>query len=421
MQRVSESNELLHEVLAYLGVRDLGAASHVCLRWYLLGSHEVLWAALASRAVLGPETGALRELLGHKAYLRQLARARRQLPHDGAVDFVESAAWPRLCARDKWLARTFLTSSLDALTHANKAPEDPVYPPQSDLSSLLCAYADLLEENFSDLAAAAALLRRAIPGSSDPARLWHNLALLEDKRGDLDAAEAAFREAHAADPRYQRVLCNYAVFLDERRQRFEAARAMYEVALANDPTDLDAYAAFADFLTFKQPDLDRAEGLFRSALRHLATLSMPLEDGQDLKIVIQFAEFLAYVQQDMAAATPIYRMLLPRHKREQTRPTHARVHLLLCVGLLSYGNHFTSFVSGILCSDGQRIRFQRPCLGASVGRGGHDAFCLPEQRRPTPASLQAHGGVRCPPRFLTNDGGRRGARATCRPSSLLGR
>ncbi|EQC25798.1 hypothetical protein SDRG_16346, partial [Saprolegnia diclina VS20] len=336
MQRVSESNELLHEVLAYLGVRDLGAASHVCLRWYLLGSHEVLWAALASRAVLGPETGALRELLGHKAYLRQLARARRQLPHDGAVDFVESAAWPRLCARDKWLARTFLTSSLDALTHANKAPEDPVYPPQSDLSSLLCAYADLLEENFSDLAAAAALLRRAIPGSSDPARLWHNLALLEDKRGDLDAAEAAFREAHAADPRYQRVLCNYAVFLDERRQRFEAARAMYEVALANDPTDLDAYAAFADFLTFKQPDLDRAEGLFRSALRHLATLSMPLEDGQDLKIVIQFAEFLAYVQQDMAAATPIYRMLLPRHKREQTRPTHARVHLLLCVGLLSY-------------------------------------------------------------------------------------
>ncbi|KDO32181.1 hypothetical protein SPRG_03398 [Saprolegnia parasitica CBS 223.65] len=343
MQRVFESNELLHEVLAYLGVRDLGAASQVCLRWHLLGSHDVLWVALASRALHGPETTALHELLGHKAYLRQLARACRQPSHDGAVHFIESAAWPRLCARDKWLARTFIASSLDALTSTAKASEDPAYPPESVLSGLLCAYADLLEENFADLAAAASLLRRAIPFSPDPARLLHNLALLEDKQGNLDAAEAAFREAHAADPRYQRVLCNYAVFLDERRQRFEAARAMYEAALANDPTDLDTYAAFADFLTFKQPDLDRAEGLFRNALRHLATLSTPLEDGQDLKIIIQFAEFLAYVQQDMAAATPIYRMLLPRPQRE---PMHARAHLLLCVGLLSY-----AIASVFACND----------------------------------------------------------------------
>ncbi|OQR94958.1 hypothetical protein ACHHYP_00791 [Achlya hypogyna] len=331
---VWESNELLCEVLSWLGIRDLGCACRVSLRWYLLGSNSVLWTTLAKRALAGAETTTLFDLLGPKPYLKLHARRLRTKHLARCIwgTFVESNAWPQLCAHDKWLARLHIAAGLDALAATKYTHEASLE--SADIVSLLSAYADLLEEQFHDADGAAALLQRAIPLSATPAYLMHNLALLEDKQDRLDSAESWFAKAYGTDPTYQRALCNYAVFLDERRQRYDAAAAMYEAALRNDPHDLDTVGAFADFLTFKRPDLDRVHDLFRQAMRGISARAAPRQDGSDLKIIIQYAEFLTYVCSHPEASA-VYQTLLGRLQCGRNS-TDADAGLFLCVGLLSY-------------------------------------------------------------------------------------
>ena len=92
--------------------------------------------------------------------------------------------------------------------------------------------------------AAAALLREAVERAPTQARAWHNLGVVEARRGAPAAAVTAFGEAARLDPRWAEPLyaCGHVHFV---QGDFAAAAASFEAALDRDPVHLAAHVDLA--------------------------------------------------------------------------------------------------------------------------------------------------------------------------------
>ena len=83
---------------------------------------------------------------------------------------------------------------------------------------------------------------------------------------NMDAAEALYRRAIAAEPTHASILGNYANFLQMVRGDMDAAEALYQRAIEAYPIHASHLGNYANFLVAVRNDVDAAEALYRRAL-----------------------------------------------------------------------------------------------------------------------------------------------------------
>ena len=99
------------------------------------------------------------------------------------------------------------------------------------------------------------------------AEAMYNLGLLlQSERQDVDGAEASYRAAIAADPKYADPHSNLGVLLSNKRQDVDGAEAAFRAAIAADPGYAIAHFNLGILLENKRHDVDGAEAAYRAAI-----------------------------------------------------------------------------------------------------------------------------------------------------------
>jgi tetratricopeptide (TPR) repeat protein len=94
-----------------------------------------------------------------------------------------------------------------------------------------------------------------------------NYALfLDDVRQDFDRAEAFYKRAIEADPKYANALGGYAHFLQYDRRDADRAEEFYKRAIEADPKHANNLTNYAAFLRDVRREFDRAEEFYNKAL-----------------------------------------------------------------------------------------------------------------------------------------------------------
>lgn len=153
------------------------------------------------------------------------------------------------------------------------------------------------------------MMRRAVEMDAEDAVVAYSEAVLAERQGDLDRAEAAFERAIARDPREMRAQLAYAQFLKDRRRDLEAADAQHQRAIAASPDLAEPLSAYAMFLEEVRGDADAAEGRHREAIE--------LEPYNPL-VLAAFAEHLGRRREMIDEADALFRdalRLSPRAAR----------------------------------------------------------------------------------------------------------
>jgi len=87
----------------------------------------------------------------------------------------------------------------------------------------------------------------------DNAKAWHNLGVLNDRRGRLGEAERCYRRAAKCDPELLVSRRNLASLLLDRGNHDES-RELYRSLIAADPRDADAHYAYGKLSRYEQDD-----------------------------------------------------------------------------------------------------------------------------------------------------------------------
>ena len=163
----------------------------------------------------------------------------------------------------------------------------------------LCNYAIYLVEQRGDLDGAEAYFKQALEVDPKHADTLCNYAIyLVEQRGDLDGAEAYFKQALEADPKHAAILGSYAIFLEEQRGDLDGAEVYYKRALEADPKHAAILSSYAIFLEEQRGDLDGAEVYYKCALE---------ADPKDTNNLSNYAIFLEEQRGDLDGAEVYYK------------------------------------------------------------------------------------------------------------------
>ncbi len=167
----------------------------------------------------------------------------------------------------------------------------------------LGSYAVFMESVRGEMEAAQALYERALAANPTHANNLGNYAdFMQCVRGEMDAAQALYERALAANPTNANNLGNYAFFMKSVRGEMEAAQGLYERALAANPTNANHLGNYAGFL-FAEGRTEKAREMLGRARAVPGPLGLALE--------LQFYTF-AHVPEERAGAAAAVERLLER-------------------------------------------------------------------------------------------------------------
>ncbi len=132
----------------------------------------------------------------------------------------------------------------------------------SDLETLFLSASRLLGDG--ELAAAEVLLQDILREAPDLAEARANLALLHDRQGRAELAEAGYRQVLAQAPGLLQARLNFGLLL-AAQQRFAEAEACYLRALQDDPQAVDAWSQLGVLYACHKREA-AAEQCYRTAL-----------------------------------------------------------------------------------------------------------------------------------------------------------
>ena len=247
-----------------------------------------------------------------------LARA-RSCRHSKRSEEPRRGSHHRCCsnlfATAVFLVLLFTASELNAQLPAGTT--DPAAAPATPDTTLLSQANEALQKH--DFATAEKLLTTLIHDNPRDPHLFFDLGLTEDNLNHDDAAEAAYRSASAADPKFAPSHLALGLLLARKSKLPEARTEL--LAAANLPPDDPAVIA-RSLRALARIDITTNAADARDEL--LAALKFSSETPEDIQLSAQIAEALA----DLPLAQTAYRRLLATNP-DAPDTTAALAHILL--------------------------------------------------------------------------------------------
>jgi tetratricopeptide (TPR) repeat protein len=149
------------------------------------------------------------------------------------------------------------------------------------------------------------LLKRMVEAAANDAAKLGDYAVSFEEQGDLNAAEALYKRAIDADPKYPRNLWNYGNFLEKHRRDIGGAEAHYKRAIEADPKSASRLGKYALFRR-RLGDMNGAEAYFKLAIE---------ANPQDAGHLANYAIFLKNERGDYDGAEAYYKRAIEADPR----------------------------------------------------------------------------------------------------------